>query len=315
MDVFDNIGSNYDYYPNTAIGLCVISYSDIGSIAAEVASQTNLTVVWGPAQLVSDFDVTYSLMYAASNAETGECFVVIRGTTFDSAESWLKEDFDIAIPRPFSALPNLSSNVPTDACISQGTFNGMSDLISLTDPSTGQYLVDFLADLKPSHLYVTGHSLGGTLTPTMFAYLNDRLYGGQAVADMNLWSFAGLTPGGAGFNTYFNSLLHAPDFQWRIQNSLDIAPFCWWSFGDIEQAYIPNGLHWDFAEKDWAEDLFNDALKSGIGYSQPQPGLVMTGTFDHDFPARDIWIEQVLSQHHSTTYQAMVKAQFPSGGS
>jgi hypothetical protein len=48
MDVFEQIGRNYDWYPATSIALCAISYDDMAAIPGEVAQQTGLQVVWGP---------------------------------------------------------------------------------------------------------------------------------------------------------------------------------------------------------------------------------------------------------------------------
>ncbi len=312
MDVFENIGRNYAYYPNTAIALCAISYDDMSAIPTEVANQTGLQVVWGPAELDHWDGISYSRAFVAGDAATGEYFVVIRGTNFESLSSWLLQDFDLDKTQPFGALPGAPPKVPADALISQGTFNGMSDLIRLHDPTTRTSMVEFLAALKPRYLYVTGHSLGGTLTPTLFAYLNAMLYGGGPIHNMALWSFAGLTAGGTGFNAYFNSILpNNQGFLWRIQNSLDIAPLCWWSFGGIQQIYVPHGLHWDSVEKDAIADLFSDAAKAGIGYAHPQPGLVLPGAFDTGFPDRDVWGGQALHQHHPATYQGLVSAFYP----
>ena len=207
MDVFDNIGSNYDFYPNTSIALCAIAYDSMSAIHGEVSSQTGLRVVWGPAELKSWDDISYSRAYIAGDIGTGEYFVVIRGTNFDSIVSWRKQDFDLATTQPFAALPGNPPGVPADALIAQGSFNGMTDLLKLHDPRTGASMLQFLQTLQPRYLYVTGHSLGGTLTPTLFAYLNAMLYGAGPVTNMALWSFAGLTAGGTGFNAYFNSIL------------------------------------------------------------------------------------------------------------
>lgn len=311
-DVFAFIGRSYDYYPNTAIQLCALSYGGMQHIPRDVLSTTGLTVVWGPAELKDWDGVSYSRALVAGNDLTGEYFAVIRGTNFESLSSWLRQDFDLATVKPLAALPGAPPQLPADALIAQGTFNGLTDLIRLRDPRTDASLVDFLAALKPRHLYVTGHSLGGTLAPPLFAYLNATIYGGGPSRHMALWSFAGLTPGGAGFNRYFNSLL--PDhqeFQWRIQNSLDVAPLCWWSFDGIQRIYDPYGLHWGVLERDLVADLERDAVKAGVGYAPPQSGLVLAGTFDSRFPLRDLWSGQALHQHHPATYQALVQARYP----
>lgn len=312
MNVLELVGSSsYNYYPNTAVELCVASYQDTSAIAPCVSAKTDLSVVWGPAECLSKITgIPYSLMFVAAKASTGEYFVVIRGTDFLSLATWLLQDFDVAISQPLSKLSGAPSSIPTTARVSQGTFNGVSDLLDLHDPSTGQSLVSFLQQAKPRNVYVTGHSLGGTLTPPMFAYLNAVLYAGSSTSPMALWSFAGLTPGGTGFNQYFNSLIpNNRGFLWRIQNSLDIAPLMWWSFTGVENIY-GSRLPWSFLECDPITDLFNDASKANIGYAQPQPGLLLTGTFDHSIIDANLWAAQALHQHHSGTYKGLVNAKY-----
>lgn len=311
-DVFAHIGLRYDYYPTTAIQLCAIAYDSLAAIASAVSTSTGLAVVWGPAELTRWDGVSYSRAFIAGNAATGDYFVVVRGTYFDSLSSWLQQDFDLGTATPLATLPGAPPGVPGDALIAHGTFTGMSDLLLLRDPHTGRSMVEFLRDLGLRYLYVTGHSLGGTLAPVLFAYLNAVLFGGGPTRLMALWSFAGLTPGGAGFNGYFNSIL--PDsqgFLWRIQNSLDVAPLCWWSLNGIEQIYLPYELRWGAIERDLVTDLFGRAAKAAIGYTPAQPGLVMVGAFDRTFVDHTLWTGQALHQHHPATYQAMVKAQYP----
>lgn len=312
MDVSEQIGRNYNHYPNTAIALSSIAYDAMAQITAETRSQTGLDVVWGPAELQHDDGISYSRAFIARDPATDEYFAVIRGTNFDSLSSWLKQDFDLDVACRFADLPGHPPGAPDDALISQGTFNGMSDLLKLRDPATQSTMVEYLLRQKPRWLYVTGHSLGGTLTPTLFAYLNAMVYGPGPTSNMALWSFAGLTAGGTGFNAYFNSILPNHDgFLWRIHNSLDIAPLCWWSFGGIESIYSAQDLHWDFVEKDLVRDLFADAAKPGIGYAHPQDGLLLPGTFDDSIVDDDLWAAQALQQHHPATYQAMVSAYYP----
>ncbi len=129
---------------------------------------------------------------------------------------------------------------------------------------------------------------------------------------MALWGFAGLTPGGSGFNDYSSSTIpNSTDFLWRIQNSLDFAPFLFDSKTDIENIYIPYGLHWGEVDKLLDEDVFSKAAEAGITYLQPQVGKVISGTFDRDFPDGESWTAQVLHQHHHQTYQALVEAAYP----
>jgi hypothetical protein len=304
MTMLKPLADNYNSYPRTMIRLSEISYQDMSAIPAAVQG-LGLEVVWGPAELVDALGVSYSLMFVCRNAQTGEYTVVIRGTDFESLESWIYEDFEIKETRLFNQL---APHAPASALIALGTFNGLSDLLELTDPTTGESVVPFLLSAKPKYLYVTGHSLGGTLAPPMFACLNDVLYGGGAANNMALWTFAGLTPGNAGFNTYFNGLFNA-GYQWRLINTLDVAPFCWWSATDIENIYKPYGLRSSWFDDVAIRDLFSGAAK--IGYAQPTPGQPLPGVFKHGFVDGDLWVVQVGHQHSSATYQTLVDQAFP----
>ncbi len=126
MTIPSSISGNYNVYARTMIALCEISYQEIATIPQTVKDELKLQVVWGPAELVSDLDVAYSLMFVAHKAESNEYIVVIRGTNFDSWESWTKQDFAIGTTQPFNKL---APHAPSTALISQGTYNGMQDLL------------------------------------------------------------------------------------------------------------------------------------------------------------------------------------------
>src|SRR5579872_3437613 len=196
----DITAETYGYYPRLMARLCDASYLSIDQIPVAVAA-LGQQVVWGPAQLVDSLGVSYSLAFICKAVNGSEYTVVIRGTNMMSWWSWMSEDFAIGSTQPFNKL---APHAPANAKISQGTYNGLTDLLKLTDPRTRQGIVAFLTATQPPVLYITGHSLGGTLAPPMFALLNDLLYGGGYVHNMALWSFAGLTAGDAGFNQYFN---------------------------------------------------------------------------------------------------------------
>ena len=142
----------------------------------------------------------------------------------------------------------------------------------------------------------------------MFTYLNALFYGGKKADSMSLWTFAGLTAGGAGFNAYFNALVDA-SLVWRIQNSLDIAPFMFDSLSSIKNIYESQNppLPIDTAADLALDGLFLSAAASGTTYAQPQAGFVMAGDFQADLS----WPDQALYQHHASTYQAMVPVAFP----
>lgn len=295
--------NGYNYYPQTMVQLCSISYDPIAGIPAAVA-QLGLEVVWGPAQLVSEDGVSYSLAFVAHRSDPDEYTVVIRGTNLDSWIAWTTEDFEVGSTVPFTQLV---PNAPSGAAISQGTFNGMNDLLSLSDPNTQASLVAYLQAANPTYLYVTGHSLGGTLVPPMFAYLNYALYGGGYDQNMAMWSFAGLTPGNGEFNTYFNGLFN-PLFSWRLYNTLDIAPDLWWSKSGLESIYSPN-LFYGEPEKAFFDVLF--ALAAGNGYAQPADGgSPLPGELQSESGVF-AWVDEAVYQHHVTTYIGLVDQAYP----
>ena len=297
MFLQNQTGYPYSHYPKISIRLAGIAYLDISQIPSAVEA-LGFRVVWGPFEKDSIFWIAKSLMYVAEDPNTNEYFVVIRGTNPDSLESWLGQDFDVGSTVPFNKL---APHAPDSARISQGTYNGMSDLLSLPVEDSAPPIGTFLQGASFSNLYVTGHSLGGTLTPTMFAYLNDVLYGGGFVHNMALWSFAGLTPGDAGFNSYFNSLFN-PQFPWRIHNTLDIAPFFWYSRNSVFNIYNTYGLFIGDLEYAAIDGLFD--LSEGNGYAQPVGDQALRGEFYLN--DKDSWAEQAMHQHSHFTYISLV---------
>src|SRR5688500_6553271 len=136
--------SSWNYYPRTMIRLASIAYQDVGDIPASVEA-LGLNVVWGPVQNWDD-DISDSLMYVAMRDQPNEYTVVIRGTNMDSWFSWTQEDFAVGTTQPFNQF---APHAPASALISQGTFEGMTLLLGLTDPNTGQTVTQFLAQANP----------------------------------------------------------------------------------------------------------------------------------------------------------------------
>jgi hypothetical protein len=263
------------------------------------------TVVWGPVQKFHD-EISDSLMYVVRRDDPVEYTVVIRGTNMDSWYSWEHEDFAVGTLRKFNDLAPQLLHAPANALISHGTFRGMQLLLGMKDHS-GRTVAEFLKQQKPWSVYVTGHSLGGTLTPPMTAYLSNVLYGGE-YGRVVPFSFAGLTPGDEGFAAYFNTLGN-PGFIGRMHNTLDIAPFCWYSKSDVQNVYAPYGLSWGWPESDVIGDIFAEA--AGKGYAHPTGDFTLPGKFETSFFDKHLWVAQALHQHHGSTYRKLVDAAFP----
>jgi hypothetical protein len=120
-------------------------------------------------------------------------------------------------------------------------------------------------------------------------------------------SFAGLTSGDNNFAAYINSLVG--NQNWRICNSLDIAPLLFGSTGDVEGIYASENKKPQLLTKDLLYHLFKDA--EGKNYTQPGGEIIMKGTFN---TGNWFWDTEALFQHHATTYQSMVQKQFPLSG-
>jgi len=284
----------------TMIDLCVISYSDMGAIPAQVEAM-GLTTAWGPADGTGLFGVPYSAMFVAQDPATGSYIVTIRGTQYDSIWSWLFEDFDVYFTTPFNTV---APAAPDDAYISNATYNGLQALFSLTDPNTGVSMIDFLTSqvTDGSTVYVTGHSLGGTLTFPMGAYIQGQL----GMANITQTSvccngFAGLTPGNGSCADFINGQLSSDSI--RFYNPLDIAPLLFNQQSALQNIYDPT-YPWDnldFLLRGMIDGLYDSA--SGNGYTQPNgPGT----SLPYDFNAQGDWRLEAEYQHHSTTYQTLV---------
>lgn len=299
----------FNYYPNAMIRLAgIIAYQDPSTIKAAVRDQLpGQRVVWGPVRAFHD-EISDSLMYVVRRDqphEPAEYTVVIRGTHMDSWYSWEMEDFAVGATVPFQEL---ASGAPNSGKISQGTFRGMQLLLEMRDPETKQSLEEFLRHENPEILIVTGHSLGGTLTPVMFAYLSAAFGGGWAPV-LAMFSFAGLTPGDGDFNRYLDAQ-GLPELRFRYHNTLDIAPLLWGCEPELHDIYTSNGLSWGFPENDVFGKLFGEA--AGKGYAQPLlGGVALTGEFDGShFIDKHMWGAQALHQHHGSTYQTLINTAF-----
>lgn len=300
----------FAYYPNTMVNLCCISYSAMNTIIGEVQTYNpDLEVVWGPAELVSEFDVSYSRAFVARSKSTNEYITVIRGTNPTSLLSWIKEDFEVKNRIPINRL---APDVPNDVLISEGAFDGISYLMQLVDNNkygvgTKLRLLDFLVKEKPTNLYVTGHSLGGTLTPPMLVLLHAVLNKVGALPKFLCpFSFAGLTAGGDAFNTYFNSLLTGLSTPWRFHNSLDVAPLLFEDLQKVKDLYKPY-FEPSLIEKGILDWLF---MEAGDKYAQP-PGndFQLQGVF---VPMLNDFAKQGGQQHHAQpTYQYLVANAYP----
>lgn len=190
----------------------------------------NYETVWGP--VVYQFpggggkpasNVIDNLMYVAKTSTTvGTRYVVaLAATNPVSWFGWIVEDFWVAQTVPWPGAPS--------AMISAGANTGLGILLNMV--SNGQTLPAFLAQVVANagpgaiEVVVSGHSLGGTLSPLVALELAEQ-QGQPAGWDPNRRAIvsavpsAGFTPGNQAFADYLESVigLHTT----RIWNRLDM---------------------------------------------------------------------------------------------
>lgn len=190
-------------------------------------------LVWGPGLAVLKDDVyDDNLSFVARKLDEPNTYVVAtRGTNPVSLRDWAIEDFDVGKQVDWQYGSPPAGSRPR---ISQATQIGLNKLLDMradsTVPGAGTTLAEFLREecqnAPGARIYVTGHSLGGALAPTLALWLVDELVPqlpGQV--DVSYVSFAGPTAGNADFAAYSDARLGAQSH--RVANSLDIVPHVW----------------------------------------------------------------------------------------
>jgi len=159
--------------------------------------------------------------YAARNVETGDRVIAIRGTYPNPLSSAYWEDGHQDSPfGDMVAWPGTSA-----AKISQGTNTGFQNLLTLQNADKTD-LKTYVGGLpSEARIWVTGHSLGGTLTPVLALWLTETF--GERSSLVMATSFAGLTPGNAEFAALFGEGTALEGKIRRVYNTLDTVPYGW----------------------------------------------------------------------------------------
>jgi hypothetical protein len=238
-------------------------------------------VAWGPV-VVQHNTTEYAInaMYLAeSKGEPGTYVLGIAGTNPSSLFDWVVEDALVSVQVPW--IYGLIS--APDAKIALGTAIGLAILQNAAPgsgiPGTGTTVLEFLRDIPHKQgmkLVVSGHSLGGALSPTLALWLHDvrilwDLLGEVALSTMPT---AGPTAGNSAFAAYSDSKLSIT----RFANAIDVVPHAWQAsdLAEIPTLYVP------YIEPD---DAINDlvALAERISKNGDYTQLVGdTGWFPFD---------------------------------
>jgi len=329
------------------------------------------TVVWGPEAYVdgpiTDTVTATSAKFTTSNAmfvaysagssvgagSQGRYVVAIAGTNPYSVYDWFTEDFTLTPGTTWqTALQTWADNsktvdTTTNPVITSGTYTGVTNLLAMTSPTTSGSvtLVEYLRSLTPgtSTVTVTGHSLGGALSPTLALALIDKnnpLVSNWPAAQVYTYPTAGATPGNQDFSNYFYtnftaSVATSPWQVWNavVWNKLDVVPNAWTCQASLAAPnlllipgyYLESGEYGAITCAEIAATILvsaNHAKQFATTYGvfghldQPNATVPVTGSLNAGVTAADgfswgpnqtaiAWIDQVLYQH-VTAYEQLI---------
>ncbi|GAA4468120.1 hypothetical protein GCM10023093_25150 [Nemorincola caseinilytica] len=199
---------------------------------------SNWKRVWGPAVMSShtSFLLTdkggaawvssASMTIFHNTATPGNYVVGIQATNPCSLQDWMTYDFNVKQQQPWYY------GSPTSGNMSMGTYLGLTAIMGLTS-NNGVTAVQFLDSIIKNSkiqnsIVITGHSLGGALSPVFALYMQhqlDSIGGGKSNDSVYCLSTAGATPGDTTFANYYNSVMGAHTV--RIWNFYDLVPRGW----------------------------------------------------------------------------------------
>ncbi len=198
------------------------------------------TIVWGPgiyAKSLAGPNKSLNCMFiAVPEQDPALAVVAIAGTNGSSLMDWVVEDFNVLrkVRWPYGS----SALKPQ---ISAGAMYGLDKLVKMkaadavgNPPVTAR---EFLAGGSFAKIMVTGHSLGGALSPCYTLYLDETRPAwdpSQSVA-LSCLTTAGPTPGDISFSHYYDTRLKASTR--RIWNMMDVAPH---AYNTLRLGQIPN---------------------------------------------------------------------------
>lgn len=183
--------------------------------------------------MVGDVERNLTALFLSPDKET--LVVAVAGTNFISTYDWFNEDLLTTKLVPWNSLlisdgvsATDTEDLPAPAFISTGsslalkhTWNQTSSVDGTTVPI---YLKTYLeANTNVKNLIVTGHSLGGAISPVFATALADW---GNLRSSVNIESyiFAGPTPGDATFVSHVEKTLGGVHSTYNLR---DVVPHAW----------------------------------------------------------------------------------------
>ncbi len=209
------------------------------------------TTVWGPVVVLepnqAPFPTTYPVpantMFVAKKNNANTYVIGIAGTNPVSFFDWEDEDF-AATPVLWPGTIALQG-----IRITQGTLTGLQILEGMQSGQTPTTLYNFLKGVAANQatIYITGHSLGGTLAPALGLWLAEQKgdWDPNSNTTLQVYSFAGATPGDRAFAKHVEKYFPGGDGNNDmviVDNSLDVVPhaFNLDSLNQLDDLYLQN---------------------------------------------------------------------------
>jgi len=186
--------------------------------------------------------------------------------------------------------------------ISGGTAAGFRNLTALSNGT--QSFEQAVGAIPPgATVYVTGHSLGGTLAPVVGLWMTGLA---NAIKPI-VYCFAGMTPGNSAFASLFGPGTPLAGRVKRYKNTLDSVPYGWNDVLSTRNFYQPapsGGLLVSSAITALALELHKYGYAT-VGEEVVLPGTLSTATFGFEFAA---FVIENLQQHLPDTYLRLLGA-------
>lgn len=241
--------------------------------------------VWGPCVFQADKDcsgksrvskVADHVMYVAYNT-SANCYVVaVAGTNGnkDGDHNWYDTDCldsNVTVTAGFPLGINPTTGETPDTrnvgYVSQGAAWGTTNLLNMQDPKTQKTIQSFLKDSESSQgtLIFAGHSLGGSLSPTLALWLYPNAFAAARWGALYVLPTAAPSTGDRGFVNVFSAIFPPTAIRgitrygfWNqvIWNQYDVVPHGWTNLMNIQPFNVPNDVVWDYVQGKSCQTLY-----------------------------------------------------------